>query len=123
MRQPNAAEIKVKADSTVTIKVLGSAVVRIESAGRQPDHAAEGGATMAGLAEAIGLLTARVHGMTSPGLSRNVAPSAVAAALALLGAAFISHLLPADRGAGLLRDFGAAAAGEDGTSTGKGSSP
>jgi hypothetical protein len=71
-------------------------------------------ATMAGLAEAVSLLTARVHGIDL-GLSGDVPHSAVTASLAVLAAAFLGHLLPADRAAALLTDLGIIAVKEAGS--------
>ena len=106
-------KIKIEPGDTVTIKVRGPAVVRVSQPGpvapSVADHAGEQQATMAGLAEAVSLLTARVHGMASPGLSGEVPPGTVAAALVSLGGTFLAHLLPADQGAALLRDLGLAA--------------
>jgi hypothetical protein len=113
-------EIKVKPGNTVTVKVRGPAVVRIDD-GTAPggDQAAKLRATMPGLAEAIALLTARHHGSPSPGLSGDVPPAAATAALLIPGGAFLTHLVPGDRGARLLRDLGLIAASEDGTATGR----
>lgn len=69
-------------------------------------------ATLAGLAEAIGILTARANGQRLP-LSGDVAPTAVTGALAIIACAALAQLLPADRGARLLADLGLAAARED----------
>ena len=109
-RLTTTAESKVKAGNSVTVKVDGPAVVRITRLGAPPG--ADQAATMPGLAEAVALLTARHHGIDNPGLSGDVPPSAVAAALVTLGTAFLAHLLPADHGARLLQDLGAAAADE-----------
>jgi hypothetical protein len=69
-------------------------------------------ATMPGLAEAIGLLAARVHGIDSPGLSGDVPAPSVAAALVIIAAATLGQFLP-DRGTRLLADLGVIAARED----------
>ena len=68
------------------------------------------GATWAALAEAIALVAARHQDIPSPGLSGDIDANAVAAALALLAAAFLGKLLPADRAASLLADLGLVAA-------------
>jgi DNA-binding transcriptional LysR family regulator len=68
------------------------------------------GATWAALAEAIALVAARHQDIPSPGLSGDIDANAVAAALAILAAAFLGKLLPADRAASLLTDLGLAAA-------------
>ena len=110
-------EIRVKAGGAVNVKVTGPAVVRITRPGA--DQAGEQHASLAGLSEAVSLLTARHHGIDSPGLSGDVPPAAVASALVILGGAFLASLLPVDNGARLLRDLGAVAAGEDDTTTGE----
>ncbi len=69
-------------------------------------------ATLAGLAEAIGILTARANGQRLP-LSGDVAPTAVTGALAVIACAALAQLLPADRGARLLADLGLAAVREE----------
>ena len=77
---------------------------------------------MAGLAEAIALITARRHGIGT-GLSGDVPAPAVAAALTILAAAFLGGLDLQDQGAGLLQDLGLAAASEDGGPTGRTAAP
>lgn len=71
------------------------------------------GATWAALAEAVALVAARYQDIPSPGLSGDIDANAVAAALAILAAAFLGKLLPADRAASLLTDLGLAAAREN----------
>jgi hypothetical protein len=110
-------EIGVKAGNTVTVKVTGPAVVRVTRPGASAG--ADQTATLPGLAEAIALVTARHHGIPSPGLSGEVPPAAVAAALVVLAGTFLAHLLPVDSGARFLQDLGAVAAGADGTTEGK----
>jgi hypothetical protein len=78
---------------------------------------------MAGLAEAVSLLAAKVQGITTPGLSDEVPHSAVAAALVVLSAAFLAELLPSDQGARLLNDLGIAAASDGGIPNGKDTTP
>jgi hypothetical protein len=113
------ARIEVKAGDTVTVKVSGPAVVRIGPPGGTPKPL---GATMAGLAEAIALVTARRHGIGAD-LSGDVPASAVAAALTILAAAFLGAIDLQDQGAGLLPDLGLAAAREDSGPTGRTTAP
>lgn len=72
-------------------------------------------ATFAALAEAVGLLTARLGGMRGHAMSGDVPPGAVAAAMCVLTAACLRSIFP-DHGAGLLADIGLEAAREAGTS-------
>ena len=115
-------EIRVKVGSTVTVKVSGPATIRITEPGADGPlaarQAAELRATMAGFAEAIALLTARHHGVASPGLPGDVPPGPIAAALVVLGG-ILAYLLPGDRAAALLNDIGVAAVREGGTPSGE----
>ena len=99
----------------------GYAIVRLEDLAellrRQaqpppPAPAEQSRATIAGLSEAISLVTAEHEGIASPGLSGDVPPGAVTAALTVFTAALLRNLLPADRAAALLIDLGIAAAAE-----------
>ena len=99
----------------------GHVLIRVEDLaellGRQaqpasPAPAQQSRATIAGLSEAISLVTAEHEGITSPGLSGDVPPGAVTAALTVFTAALLRNLLPADRAAALLIDLGIAAAAE-----------
>lgn len=69
-------------------------------------------ATAAGLAEAISLLAARIHGVKDFPLSGDVDATAVTGALALLATALLRQLLPRDRATAFLTDLGTAAANE-----------
>jgi hypothetical protein len=68
-----------------------------------------------GLAEAVSLLAARVHGVDALPLSGDVPAHAVTGALAVLATALLSSLLPNDRGAALLTDLDVWAAQEGST--------
>lgn len=67
---------------------------------------------MPALAEAIALLTGRIHGIPTR-LSGDVPTEAVTRALVILAAALMAATMPSDRGATLLRDLGTEAARED----------
>ena len=108
-----ATEIRVRPGDTVTITVHGPAVIHVRPSGppgaSETAPAAGSRPALPGLAEAVSLITARVHGMPGPGLSEDVSPAAVAAALTILATAFLDHLLPLDRRSALLTDLGLAA--------------
>lgn len=65
-------------------------------------------ATWPALAEAVALVTARIHRVPSPGLSGDIPPGDVADALAALCAGLLRAHYP-DGGAGFLREAGAGA--------------
>lgn len=101
--------VTVPAGGGVTIRVRGPAVVRVGPPG---PPLAGNGATMPGLAEAVSLLAARLHGVPGVGLSGDVPAGSVTAALTILAHALLRSLDLRDDGAALLRGLGEAAAGE-----------
>jgi hypothetical protein len=124
IRATAGTTVSVAAGDTVTLKVRGPATVRVEDDGptappAAPNAAGPASATMAGLAEAVALVAARVHGMPDPGLSGDVPAPAVAGALAVLARAFLQSLDLRDGGTRILQDLGAVAARDDGTSPDK----
>ena len=118
MSRPNdgVTVLKVRAGDRVTIKVDGPATVTIErpKATAPAEAAPADQATVAGLAEAIALVTARRSGI-HVGLSGDVAPGAVTAALAIVAASLMAYFVPPDRATAILADIGLAAATEDST--------
>ncbi len=112
----------------------GYALVRIEDLANLPGsrpapaasdtgNASAGQATMPALAEAVSLLSARIHGVGDFGLSGDVPPGSVMAALTILARAFLGGLGLRDDGAALLRDLGEAAVRENDSPPGKGGPP
>ena len=114
-----AGHVLVRADDYAAMYVAWAASQpRQEPPPPAPDPQ-PAGATKAGLAEAVALLTARANGLRIP-LSDEVPAAAVAGTLVILAAAFLGEFLPPDRAAALLEGLGLAAAAVHDQPPGKG---